>query len=372
MNDPFIKPDFHSNIINISATLAEFLGCPNDNPTLPALAAELKKQYKNIIFLIFDGLGTHPIDVNLSDGDFLKRNIRQTLTSVFPSTTTNATTTLLSNKYPMEHGWFGWCLYFEQLHSVVNLFPETNADTGEPIEAGYLKRTLPFVPFYKEAKSDYKTSVVVPEYWDNDDENRYVWSTHDELFRYIEKLCGDAGRQFIYAYCDDPDATMHRFGVSSAEAKRVIGKLNGKLEETFGRLSNTLLIVTADHGQVDVGDYIYLYKDAELLSLLAAPPYMESRATAFRVKADCRGQFEEMFRKKYGADYELYESAELVRENYFGGTGEHAALLGDYIAVGKTNRIFLLHERAHPHKGHHASLTEEMLVPLIFIGKKEG
>ncbi len=373
MNMPknFIKPDFSNNIINITSTLAEFLGCPNEKPTLPLLAAELKKGYKNVVFLIFDGLGSHPIEVNLAKDAFLRRNIRQTLTSTFPSTTTNATTSLLSNLTPMEHGWFGWCLYLEELKRVVNLFPETDAATGEPIQKGYVKSLLPFKPFYQEARTDYTTSVVVPHYWDNDDQNRYVWQTHDELFAYIEKICGNAGKQFVYAYCDEPDATMHRFGVHSAEAKAVIGGLNAKTEAMFENLSDTLLIVTADHGQVDVTDYIYLYRDEELLSLLSAPPYMESRATAFRVKADCRPQFEEMFRKKYGADYELYESGELVRENYFGGSGEHATLLGDYIAVGKTNRIFLLHERAHVHKGHHASLTEEMLVPLTLIGKKE-
>ncbi len=367
---PFTKPNYSENILNITATLAEFLGCPNDKPILPTLAAELKKNYKNIVFLIFDGLGSHPIDVNLSESAFLRRNIRQTLTSTFPSTTTNATTSLLTNKYPMEHGWFGWCLYFEELHRVVNLFPETDAATGEPIEAGYVRKVLPYKPFYEEAKTDYTTSVVVPEYWDKDDKNRYVWHSHDELFAHIQTICGNTGKQFVYAYCDEPDATMHHFGVHSEEAKAVIGGLSAKTEAMFESLRDTLLIVTADHGQVDVEGYLELYKDEELLSLLAAPPYMESRAAAFRVKADCRQQFETLFRKNYGEDYELYPSEQLVKENYFGGNGEHAKLLGDYIAVGKTNRILLLHERAHHHKGHHASLTAEMFVPLIFIGKK--
>ena len=367
---PFTKPNYNESILNITATLAEFLGCPNEKPTLPALAAELKKNYKNVVLLIFDGLGSHPINVNLSESDFLRRNIRQTLTSVFPSTTASATTSLLTNKSPMEHGWFGWCLYFEELKSVVNLFPETDAATGEPIEKGYVRKVLPYKPFYEEARTDYTASVVVPEYWDKDDKNRYVWHTHDELFAHIRAICGNAGKQFVYAYCDEPDSTMHRFGVSSAEAKARIGGLNKKTETMFENLRDTLLIVTADHGQVDVTGYLELYKDEELLSLPSAPPYMESRTAAFRVKKNCRRQFEALFRKNYGEDYELYPSAQLVKENYFGGEGEHAELLGDYIAVGKTNRILLLHERAHRHKGHHDSLMAEMFVPLIYIGKK--
>ena len=42
----FIKPDFTRSNLNISATLAEFLGAPNKNATLPILKEELKK-YQN-------------------------------------------------------------------------------------------------------------------------------------------------------------------------------------------------------------------------------------------------------------------------------------------------------------------------------------
>ena len=54
-----IKPDFRQNIVNISATLAEFLGCPNDKPILPDLAQALRAGYKNVVLLVLDGLGMH-------------------------------------------------------------------------------------------------------------------------------------------------------------------------------------------------------------------------------------------------------------------------------------------------------------------------
>ena len=46
----FIKPDWNNSNLNISATLAEFLGAKNNNSTLPILKKELKKIIK-ILFL---------------------------------------------------------------------------------------------------------------------------------------------------------------------------------------------------------------------------------------------------------------------------------------------------------------------------------
>ena len=372
MKKQLIKPDFSSNIINISATIAQFLNCPNDKPTLPALQRELEKGYKNIVFLILDGLGMNPVNINLDKGAFLRKNIRQILTSVFPSTTTNATTTYLTNKYPMEHGWFGWSLYFEEIGRAVDIFPCRDSFTGEPVDKAFVKRTLPVEPYYKRAKSEYTSNVVVPEYWDNDYENRYVWNSLPELFGYIGEICNKAGKQFVYAYCSEPDSAMHRYGVSSAEAHRVINELNDGVEKLYGALSDTLLIVSADHGQIDVGGQIKICEDEELTAMLEWPQYLEARAAAFKVKENCREKFVEAFNRKYGEDFKLFQVEDLIKDNYFGGNfrGEQAKRLGDYIAVGTTDKIFQLTPISHPFKGHHTSLTEEMEVPLIFVGKK--
>lgn len=372
MKTPFIKPDFQNNIINISATLAQFLGCPNDKPTLPILEKALQKDYKNIVFLILDGMGMNPIQKNLKD-EFLRRNIKQVLTSVFPSTTTNATTTFLTNQYPMEHGWFGWSLYFEELKRAVDIFIGEDSFTRERIEKDYVKRALPVEPYYKKAHSDYTVNVVVPPYWDNDYENRYTWNSIDEIFTHIHTACLKGGKQFIYAYCDQPDSTMHRYGVSSPEARTMIKKLNGCIEDLCAKLSDTLFIITADHGQIDVDGFIDIYKDAEITSMLEWPQFLEARAAAFKVKSECRPKFVERFNQKYGEDFELFKAEDLIRDNYFGGNfaNEHATLLGDFIAIGKTNKIMRLTPFTHDFKGHHTSLTSEMEVPLILVGDKE-
>ena len=366
-----IRPNFKRNIVNISATLAEFLGCPNDKPTLSILEKELKKDYKNVVFLILDGLGTNPIKINLDKNSILRRNIKQVLTSTFPSTTTNATTSYLTNKYPMEHGWFAWCMYFEELDRVVDIYLAKDTYTRESIDKDFVKKTLPIVPFYKKANTDREISVVVPEFWE-DDENRYTWKTIDEMFGNIEKLCQRENRQFIYSYCDDPDHTMHKFGVSSKEARAVINKLNGGVDKLSQKLKDTLFVISADHGQIDIDGYFEIYKDQEILSMLDKPLVFEPRAMGMFVKNGNEKEFEKMFKQKYGKDFKLLKTSKLLKQNYFGGNfvGPNARFLPSYIAVGKTNKLLVYSEEMPKFKGHHTSLTKEMEVPLILIGNK--
>ena len=369
----FIKPNFKRNIVNISATLAEFLGCPNEKPTLPILEKELSKDYKNVVFLILDGLGINPIKINLDKHSILRRNIKQVLTSTFPSTTTNATTSYLTNKYPMEHGWFAWCMYFEELDRVVDVYLAKDTYTRESIDKGFVKKTLPIVPYYKKANTDRDISVVVPEFWHNDDENRYAWKTIDEMFANIENLCQRENKQFIYAYCDDPDHTMHENGVSSKEAHTVINKLNEGVDKLSKKLKDTLFVVSADHGQIDIDGYIEIYKDNKILSMLEKPLVFEPRATGMFVKKGNEKEFEKLFNQKYGKDFKLLKISNLLKQNYFGGNfvGPNARFLPNFIAVGKTNKLLVYSPDMPKFKGHHTSLTKEMEVPLILIGEKK-
>lgn len=71
----FNLPNFTHSNLNISATVAEFLGAPNSNATLPAVKAELAKNYKNVVFICFDGMGINPLEKCLDKTDFLRKTL---------------------------------------------------------------------------------------------------------------------------------------------------------------------------------------------------------------------------------------------------------------------------------------------------------
>lgn len=363
----FIKPDWTNSNVNISATLAEFLGAPNKNATLQILKEELSKNYKNVVFICLDGFGLNPINKHLEPDDFLRKNIVKTLTSTFPSTTANATTSLTCNLFPLEHGWLGWCLYFDSIAKCVDLYPHCNSLTGEHLDFAY-----PLADnsncYFDNANSDYNITPIFPHYVQTKCSNKIVIETEDDLCNAIKNVCTKDGKQFIYSYFPEPDSIMHEFGVSSIQAKEKIKDINKKLEKLFNSTKNTLFIITADHGQVDIEGYIEFYKDKELNDLLKCTPFLDARSPAFIVKEEKKKEFETKFTQKYGNDFILFKSADLINEGYFGLRGDKSHLLGDYIAVGtQSHKLFLSHDKVARFKGHHTSLTEEMLVPLILL-----
>lgn len=367
----FLPPDFQNSVLNISATLAEFLGAPNQNAALPVLREELGRDYRNVVFLCFDGLGLHPLRQNLAGDDFLFRNLRQTLRSTFPSTTTNATRSLLTNRLPLEHGWFGWSMYVPALRQNVDIYPGLDSLTHEAVDrAAFPLDTADF--YFDQTRGDYAVHTVFPPYVPVKHEERNLRiQSGEEFWSAVEACCRRPGRQFVYAYYPDPDSTMHRYGVSSPEARHVIRAISAGLKTLHRELTDTLLIVSADHGQVDIEGYVDLYGDERLMSFLQIYPFLEARAPAFLVREGCGPAFESYFRERYGEDFVLFRSRELVEQGYFGDRGDKAGLLGDYIAIGTdTHRLALLTPDSHRFLGHHTSLTEEMEVPLILLGRK--
>lgn len=365
-----IKPDWKNNIINISATLAEFLGAPNENATLPLLKERLAKNYRNVVFMCFDGMGMNPLERNLPEDDFLRKNVVQVLTSTFPSTTTNATTSLCTNKLPLEHGWLGWSLHFDQLGRNVDVYLNKDSQTGEEVTFENPLFDDGDCYFYHATRSDYQINTVFPKYVNCDKSLNMEISSVEEFFDAVYELCRKDGKHFVYAYCPQPDGCMHENGVTCAETKALLEQISSSLQTLSDKLDETLFIVSADHGQVDITEMIE-WNDKELNDMLEYPPYLDSRSPCFKVKKGLKWKFARLFKKKYGHDFVLYRTMYLIKRNYFGDRGGYGYLLGDFVASGTfTNKMFILPKAEfHVKKGHHTALTKEMLVPLILISK---
>lgn len=69
----FIESNFSNSNLNISSTLAEFLGVENKNAVIPELKEELERGYKNVVFICFNGLGINQIEINLPENAILRK-----------------------------------------------------------------------------------------------------------------------------------------------------------------------------------------------------------------------------------------------------------------------------------------------------------
>ena len=363
-----IKPNFKNSILNVSATLSEFLGNKNELPKIKKLEKILNKNYKNVVYICFDGLGVYPLKQNLKSNSFLRKHIIRKITSVFPSTTTNATTTLNSAKYPSQHGLLGWSLYFEKLKRCIDIYLSTDSYTEEKINSKILDNYMKFEYFFDKNFSSYHVTTIFPPYIKRQ-KNNFVYENIEEMFNFIQNICQNNKKNFIFSYYGEPDATMHKYGVASKEAKEKINLINNYIQNLADCLKDTLIIITPDHGQTDIKEYIKLYEDEKLMNTLNAPPYLEARAVSFRIKNE-----NEFLReiKKYKKDARLYKVEKLIKNNYFGVKTKKLKILGDYILIMKNNyKQFVLEKNKTLFKGHHTALTRrEMILPLIVIEKE--
>ena len=370
----FIYPNFEKSNVNITATLAEYFNYKTSLPSLPILKKELEKNYKNVVFFIFDGLGYNNIKYLLNRKSFLRKNIKQKLTSVFPSTTTNATTSLISATPPMEHGYFGWSIYYSQLNRNIDIYLGSDSQTKELIPSDYVSSNYPFEPVYNLFNTDYIINTVFPKYIKTIANNNYYYENIDEMINQVKNVCNSKGKQFIYCYCEEPDHSMHHYGPSSQEVKELVNHINTEVENLAKTTEDTLIIITSDHGQTDITQYFDIINDKEMMDLLKTPPFLDFRATAFLVKDDQKTNFEKLFNKKFGKYFKLFKTSNLIKKGVFGvAKKDHSNLLGDYISVAKkTNVAFKLNNFQENSKGHHSSLLKkEMEVALILITSKK-
>ena len=359
-----VQPDYRNCCLNVISSISGYFGLPLPYPTHPVVDGLLGgKAYRNVIVMLFDGMGIDILEKALPEDAFLRRKLLHTMTSCYPSTTTNVTTSFECGLSPREHGWLGWTLYFPQIQKPVDIF--TNQSNGQA--AADYRVADRFIPremiFPRITAAGMAEACCVSPFGDTRVE------TLNELFDTALALRRDEKRRYIYTYWGDPDHTMHEVGCYDPKVLSIVQDINGRTEEFARDLpEDTLLMLTADHGLLDA-EYHYLEEEApKLMEMLAHDPSIESRALSFHVKPEYRDAFPDAFKALYGDHFLLLTGDEFIRD-YLGDGETRPAVydfVGDYMALSMDAWCLAPRLQDHTLKGVHAGLTaQEMLVPLI-------
>lgn len=361
-------PDYDRSILALASSIFTHFTGEVYHKTLPELDAELSLGYKNIVLMLFDGMGVEILERHLPKDSFLRSNLITEISSVFPPTTTAATTSVLTAKSPVEHGWLGWSLYFEEIGANVSVFPNTLSGSGGVPAADYHvgHRYLPYTRIIEKINAAEKAKAYT------------VWPFGEpkvtsvrEMCDNIERLCRESGRKYIYAYWTMPDEDMHVLGTSHAAIKKHMRVIEQEVKRLCGRLSDTLIVLTADHGMTDVA-WRFLHDHPEVVRCLERTPWMEPRAMAFAVKPGLGREFERAFESAFGDCFMLFSREQAKEMGLFGpGTPNQRAdnLIGDYIAAATGDvAIEVSAPQGDMMRAHHAGLTDsEMRIPLIVV-----
>ena len=370
-----VFPDYDKSIVSLSNSLLSFFDVQPSHSGLAELNKILAKaNKKNIVFMILDCLGVEILNKHLPADSFLRRHFVEKISSVFPPTTTAATTSLHSGLCPAEHGWVGWAPYFKEQGRVIEIFLNRDFYTQEILTTPPVRDSLPYRTIYEritQACPDVEYHRVFPPF----DANGV--KSFEEMCRKIPQLAAASQkRKIISAYWPYPDHDLHRQGTKSEVVRRGLLQMDAELERMADKLSDTVLIVTADHGIVDV-DELSLTDDPGLLACLTLPPSLEARFVSFFIKPDKKDFFSAEFKRIFGADFKLLTRQEFLNGGYLGTGKCHKRVtdfIGDFVALGITEKSLRYQSAQGTGFQHfaadHAGLTQaELDVPLIVCVK---
>jgi hypothetical protein len=379
-------PDYKGgSIVNLMSSIKIALGGKAKYKPLRNFdTKELKN--KNIILLIIDGLGYEFLKKHGKNTIF-ENNLQGKMTSVFPSTTATATTTLTVGEAPQQHGLTGWFMYLKEIGAVTAVLPFITRSGGVELE-----KKVPYEKIFNQ-KSFFEDLKVKSYIFRN---AGYAFSAHskivsrgakiiafttvDDFFNKIKKtVLTSRERIYINAYWGQLDGLTHRLGTNSEKTIAHLKLLDRKIKKIAKLLedTNTTIIITSDHGLIDTknrGKVIRLEKHPKLKECLTLPFCGDPRLVHCYVRPEKARQFEKYIKEKLRHACEIRKSKELLDKNYFGLFRPNKKLIdriGDYILIMKENYIMrdcVLEDTAGDFIGNHGGVSrEEMLVPLIVI-----
>ena len=384
-------PDYDHCLVNFSNSILKKFGAETTAKTLPLADRYLEGNHRNVVVLLLDAMGISILEKHLEPDGFFRSHLAGSFDSVYPPTTVAATTSMLSGLYPNEHGWLGWDVYFPQIGKNVTVFRNTEqirekagalptAETGDgkkewaedslekPIPAAEYNVAFRYTPYrniidrIRDAGGEaYAAMPFMPPYP----------GSMEAILDHVENLCFKPGKKFIYAYWNEPDATMHRTGTCSGQTHAMVKDLENMVEKTVSGLSDTLLMIIADHGHMDSRNCCLL-DYPEVMNCLVRLPSIEPRTLNLFVKDECRDVFPEIFKKHFGDSFLLLTREETLDARLF-GTGKDRdgfrSMIGDFVALAVSDRsVFNTHIEAQEMPGGHAGMSrEETEIPLIVI-----
>ena len=364
-----VLPDYGA--ANLTGVVPGLMAAPADRPSWIPEEARTAEQ---VVLLVLDGLGWLQLQERGHLAPELTALRGGPITTVAPSTTACALTSLVVGAPPAAHGVVGYRVAVEGPTGpeVMNVLKwRTASGDARPFVDPYSFQALePFgghpVPVVSKAAFVGTGFTEAHQHG----ARQVGWYESSALAVDVRSQV-ESGERFIYAYYDGVDRTAHIYGFDAhydaelTAVDRIVADVLDVLPP------ETALVVTADHGQVDVGSNL-VELDAEVMSLtslVSGEPRFRWLHTPTGSPAEVEA-LADACRDRYGDRAWIATYDEIERDGWLGGPvkPEVRPRLGD-VAVVPFEPIAVMEPGDAAESRlvcRHGSLTEaEMFVPLL-------
>ncbi|NCO11257.1 hypothetical protein CO038_02020 [Candidatus Pacearchaeota archaeon CG_4_9_14_0_2_um_filter_39_13] len=387
-----VKPDYNGGgTLNLISSISEAAGNKTGYPILNALHPEKLKDVKNIVFLLIDGLGYEFIK-EYGKNTIFNENMIGKMTTTFPSSTSAATTSLMTGQEPREHGMTAWHMFMKEIGTTIIPLPFVERMGRKGIQDKIeIKGLFNLNPFTSRIK--YNSYLVQhKEILDSDftkaavgkKTKRIGYNDMTDGLKKVRKIIKSNNKnKFIFMYYNKHDSLCHDYGTTHKKVQKHFKQMPGIIENFFKSIegTGTIVVITSDHGHMDIhkDKRIHVEDHPEMKECLTMPLCGEARFAYCYVKPSKEKQFVQYIKNNLKYCCNLYKSESLLNKGYFGirKEKEHpniAHRIGDYIILMKDNYGIYdrpaYNKREHYNIGDHGGLSrKEMIVPLIIVKK---
>jgi Type I phosphodiesterase / nucleotide pyrophosphatase len=218
---------------------------------LPARIEALTREHERVAVVLLDAFGWAFVQRH-AEHPLLARMEIEPLASQFPSTTTAHLTTLHTGLPVEQHGLYEWHIYEPSLDAMITPLPFVPARREDPPLDLDPRELVPGPTFFE--RLDVASVALQPAaIWPGKYSSATLSGARVVPFASLAEGVGQLGAApgLTYLYWDAIDAAGHRHGPSSHEFDAAaVGALD--LLERAPLPPGTMLLVTADHGQIDV------------------------------------------------------------------------------------------------------------------------
>jgi hypothetical protein len=398
----FVYPDYGGgSILNLPASICQWFGIAplGSVPLQPDLAVISPGEIRRIILVLVDALALHRLQRWMSDGTapvwahLAEEGRLSALTSVVPSTTSTALTTLWTGHSPAEHGVVGYELWLKEYGVVSNMILHTpisfENDAGSLIRAGFdpeqfLNLTTLGTHLVGSGVQTYALqhrSIIRSGLSQMflKDVLVHGYLTPAELWVNLRHLveAKPRQRQYFWVYTGQIDHFSHYYHPDDERVAAEFGEFSRAFEQYFfSRLhptlrKGTLVLLTADHGMLATQKLrrYDLRNHPELARLLHILPTGEHRLMYLFTQPGKTDEIRGYYERAWPGEFAFIDPLEAVEKGLFGPGRPHPRLLdrlGDLIAVARDEAYLWWANKENLLIGQHGGLSaDEMIVPLL-------
>lgn len=351
---------------------------------------------KRVLLVMLDGLGYFQMKRRMERLPFFRRCVGEgqllPVTTVFPSTTPAAVTTLHTGRTPAEHGLIEWNLYLREIEMIVESLPFV---PKRPEDFARFEELNPSARMLFEGRTLYEKlgrkgcrSVVMQPRGISDSAYTRLISRGADRASYGD--LSSAGRllrtllekrySLIHFYYPGIDTAGHGYGPGSEQYLAEMISIDSLLSRVSAAAEENgyTLIVTSDHGHVEVNprDALFLEEmngfDEKLKgdSSGIVQPYGSPRDVIIGAAGDSAA-FTDWLSTRLEGTARVLRTEEMIEEGYFGATisGKGRERMADLWVLPEENGlVWYRHypeERVEFRGMHGGASIEEMIVPLI-------